>query len=89
MAVPLELFNNASKYLGSKPHDAVDLVMTNIADFITLVNKQATEAVAQVAPTPAVAAAPETELAYPPLDNAESASTVVTDESSIVHPRDY
>ncbi len=49
MEVPLELFNAASNYLGSKPHDAVDAVMTNIANYIKLIQQKAGEVVAAAA----------------------------------------
>ena len=90
MPVSVELFNAASTFLGSKPHDAVDAVMTNIASFITLVQqhsaaeftkaKEAVEAV--IDPTPAVAATPVTETPAPVV---EAPATPVTEVTDVVY----
>lgn len=59
MQVSVDLFNNASNYLGSKPHDLVDGVMSNISNFITMLQQQAADAIAKAeAPAPVVDAAP-------------------------------
>ena len=52
LPVAVDLFNAASNFLGSKEHDVVDAVMTNIENFITSVQNAAAAAVAETSPMP-------------------------------------